>query len=198
MLLYVSNFLLRTFEICNTNSKQMKFKIIILTLTFFSTVQLFAAPAIDEGKSLFSARCASCHNVNKDLTGPALAGVDERRSIDWIINFVHSSQKVIKSGDKDAVALFNKFNSVPMPDHPDLTETHIKSIVEYIKSETKADVADAAPFSKPGKLQANYTPLSINNYGAFAIYFVLVLLLIGSLLAWVEVKCMQRNGIVIK
>ena len=31
-----------------------------------------------DGKSLFSANCASCHAVHKNLTGPALAGVEER------------------------------------------------------------------------------------------------------------------------
>ena len=30
-----------------------------------------------EGKTIFSTRCAGCHNVNKTLTGPALAGVDQ-------------------------------------------------------------------------------------------------------------------------
>jgi len=93
-----------------------------------------AAPPIAEGKAIFSTRCAGCHNVNKVVTGPALAGVDQRHSIDWIINFVHSSQTVIKGGDEKAVALFEKFNKIPMPDHPDLTAGNIKSIVEYIKS----------------------------------------------------------------
>lgn len=171
----------------------------IFSLSLISTLislSVFAAPPLEEGKSLFTARCASCHSVNKDLTGPALAGVEDRRSIDWIINFVHSSQKVIKSGDKEAVALYEKFNKVPMPDHPDLSTDNIKSIVTYIKSETKTDVANVAPFSKPGKLQANYQPLSITNYGPFVIYIVLVFLLVGVLLALVEVKSLQRNSMV--
>ena len=172
----------------------MKTRLLILAVGLFSTLKLFAIPSLDEGKSLFSARCASCHNVNKTLTGPALAGVDERRSMDWIISFVHSSQKLVKSGDKDAVAVYEKFNKIPMPDHPDLTKDNIKSIVDYIKAETKAKVADAAPFSKPGKLQANYTPLSITNYGPFIVYLLLVFVLIGSLLALVEVKSMQRKA----
>ena len=68
------------------------------------------------------------------MTGPALAGVDQRRSIDWIINFVHSSQTVIKNGDAYAVALYQKFNKVQMPDHPDLSPGDIKNIVAYIKT----------------------------------------------------------------
>src|SRR5215208_1973077 len=113
-------------------------KIKLLFLTLFATTIVWAGPPSEEGKAIFTSRCSGCHNINKILTGPALAGVDQRRSIDWIINFVHSSQGVIKSGDKDAVALFEKFNRIPMPDHPDLTADNIKNIVDYIKSEAVA------------------------------------------------------------
>jgi cytochrome c551/c552 len=151
-----------------------------------------AAPPVEEGKAIFSSRCAACHNVNKVVTGPALAGVDQRRSIDWIINFVHSSQTVIKKGDKDAVALFDKFNKIPMPDHPDLTPDNIRSIVEFIKSEASA-ATETAPFNKPGKLRPVYTPLSITNYGFFIGYLAVVALLIFGLLMAVKVKSMERN-----
>ncbi|HLL42060.1 MAG TPA: c-type cytochrome, partial [Segetibacter sp.] len=41
------------------------------------------------GQALFSANCASCHAPHKNLTGPALAGVQERwgdkkRLYSWI------------------------------------------------------------------------------------------------------------------
>ena len=104
-----------------------------------------ANPDPIDGKSIFTSRCAACHNVNKTLTGPALAGVDERRSIDWIINFVHSSQTLVKKGDKDAVAVYEKFNKIPMPDHPELTADHIKSILAYIKSVSKPVGEEKAP-----------------------------------------------------
>ena len=77
--------------------------LLLLSLSLF----LNAAPPVEEGKSIFQARCAACHNINKTMTGPALAGVDQRRSLDWIINFVHSSQTVIKNGDKDAAVYSN-------------------------------------------------------------------------------------------
>ena len=57
---------------------------------------------------IFSSRCASCHNVNKVVVGPALAGVSDRHTEDWIIHFVHSSQSVIKGGDTAAIALYEK------------------------------------------------------------------------------------------
>lgn len=168
----------------------MKTRILILILFISSAAR--ALPVVDEGKAIFTARCAACHNVNKIVTGPALAGVEERRSVDWIISFVHSSQTLVKSGDPTAVELFNKFNNIPMPDHPDLTPDNIKNILAYIKSETKM-VSDAAPFARPAKLHPAYVPLTINNYGFFLSYFGLVGVLILVLLMAVRTKEYERS-----
>ena len=116
----------------------VKLKFSLAAILLITTLSTIAAPPAEEGKAIFTSRCTGCHNVNKMVVGPALAGVDQRRPIDWIVNFVHSSQKVVKSGDPYAVSLFNKFNKIQMPDHPDLTSDNIKSIVEYIKVEAKA------------------------------------------------------------
>ena len=142
----------------------------------------------DEGKILFTARCAACHNVNKILVGPALAGVYQRRPIDWIIKFVHSSQTVIKSGDAYATALFEKFNKVQMPDHADLTEGNIKSIVEFIKSESVAGgSSEKPPFVRPISKVMPFRPLVIaKDYGIFIIYLSVVAMLVLTL--WFAVR----------
>jgi cytochrome c2 len=171
----------------------MKNRIFLLTLFTTFVVSTNAAPPSEEGKTLFTARCAACHNVNKQLTGPALAGVHERRSIEWIINFVHSSQTMVKKGDKEAIALYEKFNKIPMPDHGDLTDDNIKSIVEYVKTESKTS-ATTAPFAKPGKLRPNYTPLSISNdYLWFIGFFFVVAVLVAVLLLAVNANEFKRK-----
>ena len=161
--------------------------LLLLLLPFFTQV-LHATPPAEDGKAIFTTRCAACHNINKQLTGPALAGVHERRSIDWIISFIHSSQGMVKKGDKEAIAIFEKFNKIPMPDHTDLSDVDIQSIVEYIKSESKPVLATKAPFVKPGKLKPNYLPLSIQiDYKFFVGYLSAVMLLIFVLLFAVSV-----------
>src|SRR3712207_55348 len=107
----------------------MKIKFLFFSLLILAGFAAMATPPVEEGKTIFATRCASCHNVNKVLTGPALAGVHEHRSIDWIVSFVKSSQSIVKGGDKDAVAIFEQFNKIPMPDHPDLTAENIKNVV---------------------------------------------------------------------
>ena len=165
----------------------MRNKIVLIALSLVFSFTAVGNPLPEAGKTIFTGRCAACHSVNKQLTGPALAGLSDRRTIDWIVKFVQSSQTMVKSGDKDAVALFAQFNRIPMPDHADLTADDIKNIVEYIKSET-ITTSSEAPFAKPTSLRPKYMPLSIHNYGFFAIILGLIVLLIGALLAWVRVK----------
>lgn len=172
----------------------MKLKIAFLSLLIPFAFTAIADPPTEIGKTIFSTRCASCHNVNKIVVGPALAGVDQRHTIDWIINFVHSSQTVIKGGDKEAVALFDKFNHIPMPDHPDLKADDIKSLVEYIKLESSSSTtADKSPFSKPTRLHPAYMPLSFYNYGFFLGLLGIISVMILSLIAFVRVKEYERN-----
>ncbi|HVG17041.1 MAG TPA: cytochrome c [Chitinophagaceae bacterium] len=174
----------------------MKPKFINTVALMFTCFIALGTPPVEEGKAIFNSRCAGCHNINKKLMGPALAGVQERRSINWIISFVQSSQSLVKSGDKDAVALFNEFNKIPMPDHADLSADDVKNVVEFIKSESKTSLAEKAPFERPGKIRPNYTPLSITkDYGVFIGFFAVVFLLIVAMLFAVQLKEYERSKV---
>jgi mono/diheme cytochrome c family protein len=174
--------------ILRQKTKSMKLKFALLTAVFLTATILYATPPVEEGKSIFQARCAACHNVNKTLTGPALAGVDQRRSIDWIVNFVHSSQAMVKAGDKDAVALFNQFNKIPMPDHTDLSETQIKNVVEYIKLEATTAQKDAVEKKPAATVTKTYLPITFKNYGYMISFLGAFALLIGVIIFAVKVN----------
>lgn len=173
----------------------MKIKILILALSsiFFTVIKSTALP-LDEGKNIFTTRCMACHKIDKDFAGPALAKVDQRHTIDWIIKFVHSSQSVIKSGDTSAIALFSKFTGTIMPDHPDLTNDNIKSIIEYIKNESTKVISIAdVHFEKPYQLQPDYTPIGYKNIGFIVSYIIVISTLILVLLFAVHVKQLERR-----
>lgn len=149
-------------------------------------------PAAEDGKAIFQSQCASCHSVNKQLIGPALANVDQRHTEAWIMQFIRSSQKMVKSGDKQAAELFNKYQIV-MPDHPDMTDLQIKSILSYIKSATEEITGDQAPFARPAVVQPDYQPLSFKNYAFIIEYLVLIGILVLVLLFTVRVKEIEKN-----
>ena len=167
-------------------------KILFLAAFTFLAGGVFAY-STDEGKAIFSSRCTACHAIEKNVVGPALMNVDQRHDEKWIIAFVHSSQTVIKSGDTAAVNLFKRFNSTPMPDHPDLTDEQIKSILSYIKEESKVIAAKPkATIQRPHELQtSNYKPVALNDYTFWFTLFSSVGLLVWGLLLRVQTESLR-------
>jgi len=124
----------------------LKFPILaLLVLTsFISFSQDISkdAAVIKTGEDLFNGNCKSCHRVKQKLVGPALAGVYDRApSIDWIKNWVRNSSKVIASGDKYAVTLYNEYNKSQMTAFTSYKDDQIMAILAYVKAE--ADKVDA-------------------------------------------------------
>lgn len=154
-----------------------------------------ANPGTKEGGAIFTAQCSGCHDAKIQVVGPALADVDKRHSMDWILHFVQSSQTMIKKNDKDAVALFNRYHVV-MPDHPEMTADQIKGIVAYINEQSVDNSkSDQVALERPlEKTQSNYVPLSFgNDYGVFIIYILAVTVLIIALLFLVRLKELERK-----
>ncbi|RFS22815.1 cytochrome C [Chitinophaga silvatica] len=101
----------------------------------FSSVKA-ADPA--KGKATFQTNCASCHNVHKKLTGPALAGVEGRWSDKKLLHqWIHNSASVLASGDKYANQLFAEYNKQAMPAFAGLSDGDIDDILAYIQVEEK-------------------------------------------------------------
>ncbi len=92
-------------------------------------------PVILLGKNLFKNNCAACHakNMKVDMTGPALAGVEER----WNGNkenlraWIRNSQAYLTTGDEYAKALSLKYPSI-MTTFPNLTDEEVDAILDYI------------------------------------------------------------------
>jgi mono/diheme cytochrome c family protein len=54
------------------------------------------------GKNIFEVKCASCHKLSDErLVGPGLASVTERRTPEWIMNFITNTDEMI---EKDTAA----------------------------------------------------------------------------------------------
>ncbi|QHS61473.1 c-type cytochrome [Chitinophaga agri] len=103
------------------------------------------------GKTLFQQNCASCHNVHKQVTGPALKGVEERWSDKKLLHqWIHNSSAVVASGDPYAVKLFNDFNKQVMPGFPSFTDKDIDDILAYIDVESKAVKTPEGPTPAAG------------------------------------------------
>jgi cytochrome c oxidase subunit 2 len=116
-------------------------KITLLTLLFSSSNLL--AQSAEEGEKLFNANCVSCHAINDKVVGPALKDVHKRRDEKWLISWIKNSQKMVKSGDATAVALYKEYNESVMTSFENLNDNQIKSIIEYVKAESDKPAATA-------------------------------------------------------
>jgi mono/diheme cytochrome c family protein/uncharacterized membrane protein len=150
-----------------------------------------------DGKALFSQNCASCHAVNKKLTGPALAGVEDRWSdkknlYAWIKN----SQAFLKTGDAYANKLYNEYNKTAMNLFPNLADKDIDAILAYIKSVPAADAA------KPGAAAAGAAVPTEDESSTTLIFGILTLVLAVVVLILMQVNSSlkslsnQKQGIV--
>lgn len=87
------------------------------------------------GKALFQQNCASCHNVFKKVTGPALQGVEGRWADKKLLHqWIRNSASVLASGDKYANQLFVEYNKTAMTAFPTLTDADIDNILAYINT----------------------------------------------------------------
>lgn len=107
------------------------------------------AQSASEGEKLFKETCVGCHTIGGGrLVGPDLAGVHDRRTQQWLEKFVKSSQSMIKSGDADAIAVFEKYNNIVMPDSV-ISDEQITAVLGHIKSASSGDgtqqVVETAP-----------------------------------------------------
>lgn len=94
----------------------------------------------DTGKTLFRNQCATCHakNMKTNLTGPALAGVEER----WaeypqedLYRWIRNSTAMINEGHPRATKLWDEWGPTKMNLYPNLTDQEIASLLEYIRVE---------------------------------------------------------------
>lgn len=89
---------------------------------------------IKSGMDLFKANCSACHAIDRRMTGPALAGVHERREMDWLIKWIRNNQELRESGDADAIAIYNEYNGAAMNLFTNLSDEEIKSIIMYVEN----------------------------------------------------------------
>lgn len=90
--------------------------------------------AAQDGKALFDNNCATCHKVDKDLTGPALKGIEDRVKDKKLLHeWIRNNPKVIASGNPYFTKLYNDWGKTPMNVFPNLTDAEIDAILKYIR-----------------------------------------------------------------
>ena len=142
----------------------MKLKIRTLSLTTLLLAAFLSYQAsAQDGAALFKT-CAACHSIGGGkIVGPDLKGITKRRTNEWLVQFIQSPTKFIKSGDADATALFKQFNNFPMPDNV-ISAMQVNQILTYIDGGaggSNVDPAQAALQQRVDSILKANSPLDI-------------------------------------
>ena len=102
----------------------------ILFILLLSTQVM--AQDYDKGKQLFKNNCASCHNMEKKVVGPALKNVVKNQGEDWTKSWIKNNNKLRASGDKLANQIFKEYNGMAMPAYEHLGDEAIVDLTAYL------------------------------------------------------------------
>jgi cytochrome c2 len=141
---------LSTFSLTETmipcNPINRKIALIVFALSLFSFSQISA----QDGKQLFQAKCAACHNIFKQMTGPALMNLEERgqwSDHDKLLEWVHNPAAFMAK-DKYTEGLKGQYGVVMNP-FPELTRKDVDAIVTYINQAVAEQNKPKGPGPEP-------------------------------------------------
>ncbi|MFA6275191.1 MAG: c-type cytochrome [Pedobacter sp.] len=156
----------------------------------FLIVTVTQAQDVVAGRTLFKAKCASCHALDHDVTGPALTPkvneLDETFLIAWIKNNV----ALRASGNAQAIEAA-KFSPSEMTAFPTLKDEEIKNIIAYAKAGEPKKVAEVGAAVK----DEGTSSLSIVGVIAIIILSIIVLVVLGRAVKMLERLILQKQGI---
>lgn len=84
------------------------------------------------GQTKYQAICTACHMAEQRMIGPALKGVYERRSPEWVMNMILNPDGMLKE-DPIAKALLKEYNNAIMLNQ-NLSEEEARSVAEYLRT----------------------------------------------------------------
>jgi cytochrome c551/c552 len=108
-----------------------KLSVVFFFLFIFSVLNVVA----QDGKALFNSKCASCHQLDKEGTGPALRGILEKDpyagDINKMRNWVRNVNNLVVS-DPHYKALKDKYGSLMTQfDESTLSDVELDAIMKY-------------------------------------------------------------------
>ena len=86
---------------------------------------------VGKGLAIYQAKCFACHKLTEEkLVGPGWKGVTNRRTPEWIMNFVTNTEEML---EKDTAAQnMLEVCLVKMPDQ-NLAENDARAILEFMR-----------------------------------------------------------------
>ena len=160
------------------NSKSSNSLNFIFSFLFFIFLNPFSshAQSVEEGEKLYKANCTACHMIDKKLIGPALEGVNDKYSEEWLIKWIKNSAEMIASGDPQAVAIYEEYNKSPMTSFLHFSDEDVVNILAYI--EAAPSMVEAVASSSAGG-SVSVIEDNTTDYILLTFFMTLLLLVAG-------------------
>ena len=84
-----------------------------------------------KGEEIFNSYCTTCHRPKKRLTGPAMVGLLERRTPEWVMNMILVPDKMEKE-DPIAKKMVEEYKTLMLNQR--LTEQQAREVLEYLRT----------------------------------------------------------------
>jgi mono/diheme cytochrome c family protein len=86
---------------------------------------------IAAGQNMYNVKCAACHKLtNEKLVGPGWKGVTDRRTPEWIMNFVTNTEEMLEKDTAAQHLLEVCLVKMPMQN---LSEQDARSVLEFMR-----------------------------------------------------------------
>lgn len=147
-----------------------------LIILLFAVSASLSAQNVEEGEKLYKANCTACHQIDNKLIGPALRGVSDKYSEEWLIKWIKNSAEMIAAGDPDAIAIWEEYNKSPMTAFPYFSDDDVKNILAYIEQAPEKQAVVATTSSDGGAIVVED---QTSDYIILTIAIVLLLVIAG-------------------
>ncbi len=171
--------------------------ILLITCLFIGAICFNAQAEEINGEAIFNQNCRACHHLDQRLVGPPLKDIHKRRDEAWLLKFIKNSQALVQAGDADAVALFNEYNQIIMPEQK-FSDDEIKAVLAYLVQASAPKNGKAGEIPRPEeKITKQYQPLRFNSFTFWLPYTLAIFLIIALFYYLVDVASlaseMKRN-----
>lgn len=157
-------------------------KLIGQILTFIVFAVSVQSAFAQDGEGLFKAKCAVCHIIGKDATGPNLVNIkakwDEAGEGDLIYEWIKNPQTLVATGKSTMANAAKDFSPSEMTPQ-EVTNEEIDAILSYVDNYVPPakDVVETVPGAEPAVV---YVPNYDKNLNLF---YILIIALFIQLLA---------------
>ncbi|HIP31450.1 MAG TPA: c-type cytochrome [Crocinitomicaceae bacterium] len=165
----------------------MNFKgqLFLLLFSFFA----LSANAQD-GESLFKAKCAACHMLGKDGTGPNLKGVKQKWENagegELIYKWVANSQELVASGNSQLALKADEYSAISMPPQQ-VSNEEIDAILGFVNdfAPPPPPPTEETTVATTGEKEVKYVPNYKKN---LKLFYWLIIALAAQIIAILSVS----------